>query len=842
MTDALRVRLADRLREMFDANRIVAWHDDSGFVGDLLRAALPEGVRMPEFKGNPLSLRKVIDQDDEWLEHKWLLYVPRLPDLPEGQRCAWLADFEQGFCHVDGNVEWLLRNLFDLSGALDPPNVLRSDAARPLLEHFGALFPDNPERLQREDLYLALLRAAVGMPAATEPDLVIAYLTDAQDQRRLSELGLLPALRGIIMGRLGLTRRMAGDGPPDPGELCRCLVAAALVEADAVDAKALSNQLPQEQYRARWAKALVDALRSDSGPALRHAVRTALDGSKLALSLTEPMRLAHAPGLLFVDLRLLELLREGRPPEGDSGMAAWWQRVDAVADERLGQAGVEERAQAWWMALRAAARLLDKTQSRHRDLEQYPTDCFERLAQEYVAAEGDWQIDRLFHELPGPELRLPEWDTILLVPARQAYHRWTRELAERFVAGLEQRQAYRAKGFLRQTEFWAEMVERAEGRVAVLLVDALRTDLAYALREDLAGKHREAIMRPALAELPTRTEVGMAALLPGAEALTVAVEGGKLVARIGDERVRNAPERAKRLEVSLGSRGKTVRRMPLGDFLRNDAEALREALTDGALPVAYTTDVDEEGPVAASVESFVQIARVVEQCAAFVDQALALGCSEVLVAADHGFLVRDPDAAELAVTGTESAAGGFARGVRYAAGRGATGNLIGLPPKILGREAVEVFVPRDTACVAIQGGAGPFVHGGLSPQECALVFLRVLPGTGRAVARMTAVRLDVPARATSLSFRVELVVEVSREPLLVTQRRVQVVVHDARGAPAFHGDPVSLRAMQQEQTHAVVVTLGAGGEYNVLLNDVDTGMTLASRHIEVKVLGDDFGL
>jgi hypothetical protein len=263
---------------------------------------------------------------------------------------------------------------------------------------------------------------------------------------------------------------------------------------------------------------------------------------------------------------------------------------------------------------------------------------------------------------------------------------------------------------------------------------------------------------------------------------------------------------------------------------------------DGALPVAYTTDLDNEGPVAASVESFALIDRLLEQCANFVDQALALGCREVLVASDHGFLVRDRDGAELTVGGTESASGGFARGVRYAAGSGATGNLVGFSAKVLGREGVEVFVPRDTACLAIQGGAGPFVHGGLSPQECALVFLRVLPGKGRsAVQRVASVRLEVPSRHTSLSVRVEVVVEASREPLLVGKRRVAVFVRDSQGLEVFRGPTTPIQATEIQQTLPLVVTLTAGGEYTVMLNDVDSSLPLASQQIEVQVLGDDFG-
>jgi len=112
MSDLLRRHLAHRLDDLFTQFHVIVWKDTSGVMGPILREVLPDGVEMPVFEGNPLSLRARIDAEDPWLERKWLLYVP---PLPEGVECEWLADYEKGFCCVpQGTLAWALDQFFHL--------------------------------------------------------------------------------------------------------------------------------------------------------------------------------------------------------------------------------------------------------------------------------------------------------------------------------------------------------------------------------------------------------------------------------------------------------------------------------------------------------------------------------------------------------------------------------------------------------------------------------------------------------------------------------------------------------------------------------------------------------
>ncbi len=104
-----------------------------------------------------------------------------------------------------------------------------------------------------------------------------------------------------------------------------------------------------------------------------------------------------------------------------------------------------------------------------------------------------------------------------VVQARQRYSAVTAALAETFL------RAYRDAGFAvteigRQSEVFAEHVQPhlKTGKVAYVLVDALRYEMARELMA-AADEDFEVSLKPVLGTVPTITEIGMAALLPGAE-------------------------------------------------------------------------------------------------------------------------------------------------------------------------------------------------------------------------------------------------------------------------------------------------------------------------------------
>ncbi len=836
MNRTLIERLHVRLVTLFDEHRVVVWTDPSGYVEKALRAALPAGVQMPAFHGNPLSLRQEIDLGDPWLDKQWLLYVPRLPD---GVRPGWLADYERGFLAIaEGGIGWLLRELYEVDVPTDVAGFLESPIVEKVLARFDELFPDGAPK-SADDVLLGLLRAALGDATLSETDIVLQYLVSEADESALRDARILPALTRVIQSRLGLRRRLTEGAPPDKNEIARCMVASALVETGAAEAKALSNQLPDQKYRALWARALAIGLTQESDRELRAVVRMAMEGSKLAKAANDAMALAHAPPLGFVDARMLELLRER--PDADSSSPqhpTFLEEARAAAEQRCATDRVEAEWLTRWRALARAVSIVLRVKDRERELQQYPVDCFERLLQDYVKA--DHEVDRHDRDLPPRAASLPEPIAAIVEEARQQRHRFTRMRAKRLTDAAAARTVLRPQRIPSQRGFFQDRVSSSGRRVAVLLVDALRADLAHELAGLLRAKHRAVETELRLAELPTRTEVGMAALLPHAErdgAFAVRVEGGRMVASIEGERVASAAERRGCLQRWAAATGRTVDIATVDAFLAGGASRLRAAHGSGAVPIVWTTEVDDAGPIAGAV-SFEVVREVLEKCASFADAALAAGFEEVAVATDHGFLLRDPHAAPGGVSGTQPAGGDFARGLRYAMGRGETGDLLGLTAKKLGRGGDDVFVPRDTSCLALPGGPGLFLHGGLSPEECALLFLRVEPGDGSRPLPLLHVRLWVDEPVRSLTFKVTLAIQPASATAVA--RRLRVRVRDSAQREVWTSDPLEVRPSPSEVTRELVLTVGAAGYYHVVLEDLDGGV-VEQRQVHVQVLGDDFG-
>jgi hypothetical protein len=399
MSDLLRRHLTHRLVNFFDQHRVIIWKDPSGVMGTILREVLPAGVEMPTFEGNPLSLRARIDAEDPWLERKWLLYVP---PLPEGVECEWLADYEKGFCCLSqGTLAWALSEFFHLRETPELRQALQGPAAAILALHFGQYFPGDPEVLREDEIFFALLRAAIKTPQADDVELILRYLASATDVARWDEIGLLPMLTKVVKARLGLRRHLTDGHAPDRGVLCRCLVASALVETGAAEARPLANHLPQEDYRPKWQQALERGLHDPIRRAgLLAAIREALQGSDVPNALQDPLRLAAGPALPLVDLRMERLLLEARPADHTQA-PSWWQQVETVAEARLAHPGLEVETRERWTALRAAATLLGRIRRRTEELLAYPAAAFDRLAKEYVQVdEGDWCIDALYRVLP----------------------------------------------------------------------------------------------------------------------------------------------------------------------------------------------------------------------------------------------------------------------------------------------------------------------------------------------------------------------------------------------------------------------------------------------------------
>ena len=180
----------------------------------------------------------------------------------------------------------------------------------------------------------------------------------------------------------------------------------------------------------------------------------------------------------------------------DQSRTSAWKLVTAAAE--LG------------LAVSKAGRLLDGARSVDEASARY--------------AEAGWRVDAAHRELEQRRAalldpRLPSFGDLrqALDHLRQTYRAWADELATTF-SGLCETNGYLPTESLQQRHLFEQAVRPLIGddtTVAVFLVDALRYEMAEALRQELGEESGTTVdLRPRLAELPTITPVGMNVLAP----------------------------------------------------------------------------------------------------------------------------------------------------------------------------------------------------------------------------------------------------------------------------------------------------------------------------------------
>jgi len=339
--------------------------------------------------------------------------------------------------------------------------------------------------------------------------------------------------------------------------------------------------------------------------------------------------------------------------------------------------------------------------------------------------QGWWQVDRAYCRfragLNSPRGRGSEqWGVSHLDSAlkwtQRIYQDFLEAVNERLVEALTQEGQWPPDGMaLGAGDLWEGSPTGSKGRRAVVFVDALRYELGQELAERLQPGP-QATPDAALSPLPSVTALGMAALLPGWPDFRVDYADGKWVITApgfeGNVAVKD--QRLTWLEHHLA--GVTV--FSLDQWL---STPLTDVAKDVTWIVITSTEIDAVGEGAGTV-AWHTLDALLDRLEQAVRRLLALGCAEVHVVSDHGFLlrenIRESDKVAVDVEGV------LKKAERYLVGRG-------LPPTDLpampvsGSDDLTAWFPRGVGCF-VTPGPYDFMHGGVSLQELVTAHVTVL--------------------------------------------------------------------------------------------------------------------
>lgn len=341
----------------------------------------------------------------------------------------------------------------------------------------------------------------------------------------------------------------------------------------------------------------------------------------------------------------------------------------------------------------------------------------------------------------------------LVAAARQQYAAVAGQLASLFIYAYEQ-QSFDLPQVMLQADLCRELVYPAAqaGKVAYLLVDALRLEMAHELRAMMADEWTMQL-DVALATPPTVTDVGMAALMPGAEkGVSFTESGGKLLPVIDGAPLKNRADRVQKFHDTFAPQPTAETRLDQLAPLANNklAKQLKEA---AIILVTATDEID------GLCESNPSLARrllddVFNQLRRGIKTLFDLGVQTIILTADHGYLFGE----EISAADSLDAPGGhkvmFKRRVWVGKGGDNLSNTLRRPLTAFGIHTdLEIVTPYNLACFKVAGGGLSYFHGGLSLPEIAIPVLKVQAGAAAAPTPGAAVRWSLTLGSKRITTR-----------------------------------------------------------------------------------------
>ena len=397
-----------------------------------------------------------------------------------------------------------------------------------------------------------------------------------------------------------------------------------------------------------------------------------------------------------------------------------------LAEYRLSRfwADVTPAIQAQWALLSSAAEVLLAADRVGQALKKAPTTV-PALVKAYAEDDAPWCLLDTHHR--HMESRKYNFEFAastdhqglekLITKAEQRYTAVGSALAQHFITHF-QKAHHPLPGVLRQREIFEKKVKPylSAGKVAYLWVDALRFEMARELARLLTDDFTVEI-QPAIAAMPTITEIGMAALLPKAHesAQVVSIGGGKLALAINGKIIKDRKDRVAFLKEQAGV---AVFEAKLDDLLPKPGKKVKDGIQNAQLILITSQEIDELGEADNLSQARLQIDGVLSQLRRGVRILADHGIKTIVLVADHGHLFADEIGEDMKIEAPGGQVADLHRRVWIGVGGTVEPSYLRTALTALGMESeFDIATPWTFAVFKAKGGGRAYFHGGLSPQE-----------------------------------------------------------------------------------------------------------------------------
>ncbi len=275
-------------------------------------------------------------------------------------------------------------------------------------------------------------------------------------------------------------------------------------------------------------------------------------------------------------------------------------------------------------------------------------------------------------------------------------------------------------------ERWVRPFLVKEKKVCVVVSDAFRYEIGDEFLSLMRREDRfEAELEPALAMLPSYTQMGMAALLPHKELLLAPSDSG--IVQVNQMSSQGMVNRIKILQESLSQR---VTAIKAEDLMGLNKEVCRALIRDHDVVYVYHNRIDAVGDNRDSEERvFESVEETLQELVRLVKKLTGANANNLLVTTDHGFIyqnraIEESDFLGEDVRGEEI----LFRDRRFVMGRGleeAPGFKKFCASDLWLAGEMEVQIPKSINRLRVKGSGSRFVHGGASLQEVVIPVIKI---------------------------------------------------------------------------------------------------------------------
>ena len=325
-------------------------------------------------------------------------------------------------------------------------------------------------------------------------------------------------------------------------------------------------------------------------------------------------------------------------------------------------------------------------------------------------------------------------------------------LADRWIDQVRGLEVWDCPGRIAQRRFFTHYVQPylIKGqKVFVIISDALRYEAAADFAQRLRSTNRwTAEVDAVFGVLPSYTQLGMAALLPGQQ---LAVDAMTSTVTVDGRSATGTANRAEILSQACDGRATGIQ---AEDFLElNTKTDGRALMRDHEVIYIFHNVIDKAGDAAGTeAKTFDAVEQAFAELDLIIKKVANINGSNMLVTADHGFLFQQDDVAADDATALPAASEWTFRNRRFALGRDIAPNasvkIFDSAALGLGGDWSAAF-PLSLGRFPLQGSGKRYVHAGISLQEVVVPVIRIHKARADDTGRVEVELMRVPAKITT---------------------------------------------------------------------------------------------